>query len=85
MTARRSSPEDHAVRKDKGVRRAGGVASRILAFFVANPDEELTEIQAEAKFEASAAMVKLAVRELSRDRVLERVTVVRLPSKGRMS
>lgn len=85
MTTRRGSPEDHAVRKDKGVRRAGSVASRLLAFFVANPDEELTEVMAQTKFSASDAMVKLAIRELSREGVLERVTVVRLPAKGRAS
>lgn len=72
-------------RTDKGKWHPGSLRSRLMAFFEANPDEELTELQVAEKFAVSSHTVKEAVYGLMRANLLEKVKVVRLPSKGRAS
>lgn len=64
--------------------RQDGLASRMLAFFEHNPEEELTIAQAAVKFDAPAATVRNALRYLRELGKIENVRVVRLPAKGRM-
>lgn len=65
--------------------RKGTVQQRLLAFFETNPDEELTERQAEVKLACSAESIKEAVLRLVRAGKIEKVKVIRLPAKGRAS
>lgn len=66
-----------------GLRRKDSVSSRLMAFFDANPDEELTIGQAAVKLDVSHVAVHNAVAQLSRDGKLERANVVRIPGKRR--
>lgn len=72
-----------APRSDIG--KPGSLRARLMAFFEANPDEELTPRQIEAKFEVSSHRVVDVVTELTQSKRLEKVSVVRLPSRGRAS
>lgn len=64
--------------------RPDGLASRVLAYFERNPDEELTIEQAAVKFDAPVPTVRNALRYLRELGKIENVRVVRLPAKGRM-
>jgi predicted transcriptional regulator len=57
--------------------RADSTRARMLAFFEANPDEELTVAQAAVKFSVTEAAVQLAAAELERAGRVERVKVIR--------
>lgn len=69
-----------APRVDTG--KPGSLRARLLAFFKANPDEELTPRQIGDKFGVSPQRVGDVVTDLTQAQLLERVNVVRLPSKG---
>ena len=72
MSTRRTNPDS--------------LAARILAYFAANPDEELTYADIAAKFEVSQELARRTVRDLMDGRakaVLESVHIVRLKAKGR--
>ena len=59
--------------------------AKILAYFQANPDEELTYADIAAKFSVSQERARTTVRDLMTGRakaLLESVHVVRLKAKG---
>lgn len=64
-----------------GMRSPDSVSSRLVEFFRANPAEELTIQDAAAKFSVSEAAVKMAARRLVEEGEIERVKVMRLPSR----
>lgn len=55
--------------------------SKLVAFFAANPDEELLVADAATKFDTSESSVRVAVRALAERRI---VNVERLPPSGEM-
>lgn len=62
---------------------ATGLPARLLAFFMANPDEELSFADICAKFDVGISNARYAVDALGRDGHVESVHVVRLNGKGR--
>lgn len=60
-----------------------GLPERLVAFFHANPDEELTLSQVATKFGVSAGRVRNVLATLTKGGVVEDVRVVRLSAKGR--
>lgn len=72
-------------RADKGTYHPDSLRAKLMAFFEANPDEELTERQVGDKFGVSIHTVKEALLRLVRAGKIEKVKVIRLPSKGRAS
>ena len=64
-------------RQKKG---CSSLAARVLEFFEANPDEELTRADMKVKFSAGESNLSTALSEL-RDQV-ESVHIVRLRTKG---
>jgi len=64
--------------------RRSSLASKLLAFFEANPTEELTPQQIRDKFDVRSTNVIMTLRRLNRtEGPLENVRVVRLRSLGR--
>jgi hypothetical protein len=55
-----------------------GLGTKLMQFFKANPDEELTYDDAVAKFGCTPRLLSATVYNLVRDQKLERVTVVRV-------
>jgi len=60
--------------------RPSSLAGRLMAFFDANPNEELTPAQIGEKFGAAPSTVAMAISRLGRH--IENVRVVRLPAIG---
>jgi len=63
--------------------RPDWLPARLMAFFRANPAEELTPRQIADKFDVSPRTVANVLSRLSQAGLLENVRVARLPSKGR--
>lgn len=63
--------------------RTDGLPRRLLAFFAANPLEELTPEQVAIKFDVHEGTVRNALNELGKSGLVETVRVVRLRAKGR--
>ena len=61
--------------------RPNSLAGKLLAFFTANPTEELTPAQIREKFGVTAFSVSMAVRRLE-ESGCENVRVIRLRSMG---
>lgn len=61
-------------------RRTGSLASKLFAFFTANPGEELTLDDVCTKFDAPKATAEARLCEEVRAGRLQRVTVYRLPT-----
>lgn len=61
-----------------------GLPARLMAFFIANPDEELTKRQIADKFNVSQASVSNALKAIAGTE-LESIHVVRLKTKGRFT
>ncbi len=64
------------------IQRLGPIATSLIAFFEANPDEELTIRQAATKFGVTEGAVRMALYRGTTG--LEFVNVMRRPEKGRM-
>ncbi len=63
-------------------KRNEGIRARVEAFFLANPDEELTFAQLFVKFDANEYTARQIVEQLCRSGQLESVHVIRLRAKG---
>lgn len=61
----------------------GSAASRLDAYFAANPDEELTMGDATAKFGVAPLTIYKAIERLSALNRIEYAKVIRRPAKGR--
>lgn len=61
----------------------GKTSARLMAYFKANPDEELTIADAAIKIGAGEHTLRSAVLRLSLAGSLECVRIIRLPEKGR--
>lgn len=84
MTAR--APDSiRPLRKDVGQLKPSSCASRLVSFFADNPDEELTIEQAMVKCGVGREAIDMAILSLVRKGQLEKVKLIRLPAKGRMS
>lgn len=67
-----------------GVSNGNGLYHRLRAFFLANPDEELSYDDIVVKFEATRHTAQMAVSRLNQTGLLESVHVIRLRAKGTM-
>jgi Fic family protein len=63
----------------KGTYTATGLPGRLLAYFKANPQAELTRAQACHLFGVSRANVSMAFKKLADEGLLESVNVIRRP------
>lgn len=74
-----------AHRSDKGGHhntQPNSRAGRIRAFFVANPDEELTFDQIAVKFDCTIEQARFAVRDVAKTVDIESVHIIRMRAKG---
>ena len=63
--------------------RTNSLPSKLLEFFAARPDEELTYADIVTKWGGSAANAQWAVGRLVETGELESVHVIRVPARGR--
>ncbi len=73
MTARKRRPANRTLPKV------------LRAFFIDNPDEELTLDDVAEKFDVSRTSAATTINRLNRAGTLEYAHVVRLPERGRMN
>lgn len=67
----------------KGKLHPDGLPARLVAFFEANPDEELRMVDIIEKFGTSLRNARSAVDTLKARKVIECAHVIRLREKGR--
>ena len=67
----------------RGFHYGDSLAGRIMSYFKANPEEELTYPDVMHKFDVCARTAQSAVFNLKKGREIECTHVIRLPSKGR--
>lgn len=66
----------------RGMRHPDGLASKLLQYFAANPDEELSFSDASVKFDVKVRSLYARTTDLKAQGELEVVTVIRLKKHG---